>query len=114
MIRDLAGLISLVQIGVLELHPWGSRADDVDHPDRVIFDLDPDPSVSFERVVAAAQELHDRLDQLGLKSFLKTTGGTGLHVVVPLARRPGWAEVTAFAGAMSRNMTKDTTGPHNP
>src|SRR3546814_9257213 len=73
MIRDLAGLISLVQIGVLELHPWGSRADDVDHPDRVIFDLDPDPSVSFERVVAAAQEPHDRLDQLGLKSFLKTT-----------------------------------------
>src|SRR3546814_16447029 len=84
-----ADLISLVQIGVLELHPWGSRADDVDHPDRVIFDLDPDPSVSFERVVAAAQELHDRLDQLGLKSFLQTTGGKGLHVVVPLARRPG-------------------------
>ena len=80
-IDDLDGLLNLVQAGVVEIHPWGSRADRLDEPDRLIFDLDPGEDVPWSAVIAAAHEVRDRLDGLGLKSFVKTTGGKGLHVV---------------------------------
>jgi bifunctional non-homologous end joining protein LigD len=97
VIRDLKGLITLIQFGALEIHAWGSRADDIEHPDRVVFDLDPDPSVPWKRVISAAELLRKRLKQRQLKSFIKTTGGKGLHIVVPIARRYSWPEIKQFA-----------------
>lgn len=95
-IDSLSGLISLVQMGVLEVHTWGSSVADVNKPDRVIFDLDPDPGVAWERVVEASLLVRNRLEDLGLVSFVKTTGGKGVHVVAPIKPELGWDEVKAF------------------
>ncbi len=100
--RGLEGLVSLVQRGVLEIHGWGSRADRVTAPDRVVFDLDPAPDVPFPRVVEAALEIRRRLKALGLASFAKTTGGKGLHVEAPLARVHDWRQVSEFARGIAR------------
>ena len=104
VIHDVAGLITLIQWGVLEIHVWGSRADDLEHPDRVVFDLDPGPGVGWDDVKDAARGLHGLLDGLGLSSWLKTSGGKGLHVVVPIARRATWDEASAFARAVAEHM----------
>jgi bifunctional non-homologous end joining protein LigD len=108
MIKDVKGLISLVQMSVLEIHPWGARIDRLEQPDRMVFDLDPDPTVPWADVVAAALETRDRLDSLGLTSFVKTTGGKGLHVVVPLSRRHDWERVHGFARQFAEAMTADS------
>ena len=97
VIEDVSGLIALVQVGVVEIHPWGSRIDNVERPDRVTFDLDPDEGLPWERVTEAAIEVRDALDAIGLKSFAKTTGGKGLHVVVPLAPKLDWDAVKSFS-----------------
>jgi bifunctional non-homologous end joining protein LigD len=102
VIRDLAGLLSTVQMGVLELHPWGSRTDRLDRPDRMIFDLDPDPELPWSQVVDAARHVHGLLEELGLVSFVKTTGGKGLHLVVPLERRHSWDEVKEFSQSIAQ------------
>lgn len=104
LIEDLAGLLSLVQMGVLEIHPWGSTAKKIETPDRVTFDLDPDIGLPWSRVVEAALEMRDVLAGFGLQSFVKTTGGKGLHVVVPLTPRLGWDEVKAFTKAVAARM----------
>ncbi|HEX4129755.1 MAG TPA: DNA ligase D [Pirellulales bacterium] len=96
VIEEAADLVRLVQMGVLEIHIWGSRADDVERPDRLIFDLDPAPDVPWPRVTKAAGQVRDFLEELGLESFLKTTGGKGLHLVVPIQRRTDWDEAKAF------------------
>jgi bifunctional non-homologous end joining protein LigD len=96
VIDDLAGVIALVQMGVLEIHTWGSRADRIEQPDRLIFDLDPDPTVDFSRLVEAAYEVRQFLEDLDLQSFVKTTGGKGLHVVAPISRRLEWDDVKEF------------------
>lgn len=85
LIDDEAGLIWLANTGAIELHLWGARLPDLAEPDMVVFDLDPGDEASFEDVLRAAGILHERLSQLGLKGFPKTTGGTGLHVYLPLA-----------------------------
>ena len=105
-IKDEAGLISLVQMGVLEIHPWGARADRLDRPDRIVFDLDPHESVSWKSVVEAAQLLRELLQMLGLSSFVRTTGGKGLHVVVPLVRRSPWDEAKQFARDVADAMVR--------
>jgi bifunctional non-homologous end joining protein LigD len=105
-ISDLSGLISLVQFGVLEIHPWGARADNVERPDRLYFDLDPDPEVPWQDVIQAAYELREQLADLGLDSFVKTSGGKGLHVVIPIARRSDWAEARAFTKAIAERMAR--------
>ncbi len=96
-VENLAGIVGLVQFGVLELHGWGACADDVEHPDRLVFDLDPDPSVPWDSLVEAAQLVRHGLEDLEIESFVQTTGGKGLHVVAPLDRTRPWAEVKEFA-----------------
>lgn len=99
-VRDLAGILTVVQLGALELHTWNSRADRLEQPDRVTLDIDPDPGVGWKDVVQAAREIRLLLRELDLECFLKTTGGKGLHVVVPLVRRAGWEDVRDFARAV--------------
>jgi bifunctional non-homologous end joining protein LigD len=105
-IDDAAGLIALVQMGVLEIHVWGSRANQLEKPDRLIFDLDPDPSVAWPEVIKAAREMRVLLEELGLTSFLKTTGGKGLHLVVPIQPRTEWDEAKAFCRAVADLMVR--------
>ncbi|MCJ7598391.1 MAG: DNA ligase D, partial [Methyloceanibacter sp.] len=100
-IDDAAGLFGLVQIGVLEIHDWGVSLDHIDQPDRIVFDLDPDEGLDLATLKAAAIEVRDFLADLGFKSFLKSTGGKGLHLVAPLSPKLGWAEVKPFAKAIA-------------
>ncbi|HET8656087.1 MAG TPA: non-homologous end-joining DNA ligase [Longimicrobiaceae bacterium] len=109
-VDSLEGLLALVQLGTLELHTWSARIDRLDRPDRMIFDLDPAPELAFASVVRGAIEIRERLSALGLASFVKTTGGKGLHVVVPLARRSGWEEVREFARALAEEMERAEPG----
>jgi len=106
-IEDERGLIAAVQMGVLELHLWGSHIDTLEEPDRLVFDFDPDDAVSWATVKAAARDMRDRLKALGLVSYVMATGGKGLHVVVPLTPRHGWQDVKAFAEAMARVMAAE-------
>lgn len=108
---DVAGLISLAQIAALEIHAWGSRADKLAQPDRLIFDLDPDPQLPWSRVVQSARQVHQFLQDLGLESFLKTTGGKGLHLVVPIERRHDWEEAKAFCKRVAEAIV--TADPRN-
>ncbi len=100
-LRDLAGLLALVQMSALEIHIWGSHVDRLEQPDYIVFDLDPDEGLDWQRVVAGARAVKARLEELGLAAFLKTTGGKGLHVVSPLARRLEWDEVKTFTKAVA-------------
>jgi bifunctional non-homologous end joining protein LigD len=104
---SVEGLTSLVQAGVVEIHPWGSRVDDLDHPDRLIFDLDPGEGAPWDAVIAAACDVRDRLLARGLASFVKTTGGKGLHVVVPIEPKADWAEAKAFTASIAEAMAAD-------
>jgi bifunctional non-homologous end joining protein LigD len=106
-IEDVAGLIAMVQMGTLEIHPWGVTVERPDKPDRIIFDLDPDESLGFADVVAAAHEVRERLAALRLTSFVKTTGGKGLHVVVPIEPVTPWREAKAWAKRLSELMAAD-------
>lgn len=107
-IEDERGLIAAVQMGVLELHLWCCHVDDVEKPDRMIFDLDPDEGLDFVHVREAAKELRDRLKAFGLDSFPLVTGGKGVHVVAPLTRGHSWDRHRAFAEAMARLMAQDS------
>jgi bifunctional non-homologous end joining protein LigD len=107
VVDDLPGLIGLVQIGILEIHTWNSIADRLEQPDRLVFDLDPDPSVPWERVLDAARRVRARLEELGLASFVKTTGGKGLHVVMPFRPGPGWDEAASFAEAVATDLAAE-------
>jgi bifunctional non-homologous end joining protein LigD len=108
-VDDLTGLLQLVQMNVIEFHPWGSKAADIEKPDRVIFDLDPDPGVDWKTVKASARELRDRLSELGLQSFPRLTGGKGVHLVVPIAPKYPWPQARAFCEAFA-----DTLATQSP
>ena len=115
-IHDPPGLAGLVQLGTLEIHTWGSHADRPEQPDLMVFDLDPDIGLGWEKVALAAFELRRRLHDLGLESFVKTTGGKGLHVVAPITRGIGWDDFKAFTKAVVEAMERDapdsyTTNP---
>ena len=108
-VADLPGLIALVQAGVLEIHAWGTHADHVEACDLLVFDLDPGPGVSFKELIAGAREVRARLADLKLESFVKTTGGKGLHVVVPI-EPAGWEAAKDFAHDIADAMAADD--PH--
>jgi len=100
-VHDAPGLIGLVQVGVLESHVWGATYPRLEQPDRMVFDLDPGPEVAWRDVVETARRLHGLLDDLGLHAFLKTTGGKGLHVVVPLTGDDTWEDVRGFSDTLA-------------
>jgi bifunctional non-homologous end joining protein LigD len=93
-------------MGVLEIHPWGSKNDAVDLPDRIIFDLDPDEAIPWTSLAAAANDLRARLTKLKLTSFLKSTGGKGLHVVLPIQPEHEWPIIKQFSFAVVSQMEK--------
>ncbi|HLY43806.1 MAG TPA: DNA ligase D [Terracidiphilus sp.] len=101
------GLVGLAQLGALEIHPWGSTNDSIDQPDRIIFDLDPDESIAWSDLAGAAEEMRKRLAEFKLTSFLKSTGGKGLHVVAPIRPEHDWATVKQFAHAVALKMEKE-------
>jgi bifunctional non-homologous end joining protein LigD len=109
-VRSLPDLVALVQAGTLELHTWGSRVGDVERPDLLVFDLDPAPEVGWSEVRRQARALRERLAALGLASFVRITGGKGLHLVVPLVARAGWEEAKAFARAVAQAHARDDPG----
>jgi bifunctional non-homologous end joining protein LigD len=103
-IEDFDGLLGLVQASVLELHPWGSLIDDIERPDRITFDLDPGPGLQWTDVIEAAHEVRSALSKDGLESFVKTTGGKGLHVVVPLHPGADWLAAKEYARTIAEHM----------
>lgn len=109
-IDSVEGLVALVQMGALEMHVWGSHIDAVEEPDQIVIDLDPAPELAWDAVVRGAREVRDRLLDLGLESFVKTTGGKGLHVVAPLERGHGadWDSVKAFTKGLAVMMERDS------
>ncbi len=106
-IDGLPGLIGLVQGGVLEIHPWGAQLDDLERPDMIIMDLDPGEGVGWADVIAAAREVRERFRDTGLESFVKTSGGKGLHVVAPLKPKAEWDEVKPFTKSIADAMASD-------
>jgi bifunctional non-homologous end joining protein LigD len=103
-VDDAAGLLELVQMNTLEFHPWGARVDDPEKPDRLVFDLDPDPGTEWKRILAAARDVRARLEDVGLESFVRLSGGKGVHVVVPLVPEADWDEAKAFCEAFAQAM----------
>ncbi|WP_413043651.1 DNA ligase D [Pseudomonas sp. YJ42] len=99
-------LVSAAQMGTIELHTWNAVAPVLDHPDRFVLDLDPDPALPWKRMIEATQLTQTLLDEIGLQSFLKTSGGKGLHILVPLEPVHGWGEVKAFSQAIAQYMAK--------
>ena len=103
---DIKGLLASVQMGTIEFHGWGSKVDKVEYPDRLVFDLDPDVGLDFNKVKAAAVRLKALLEDLGLKSFPLLSGGKGVHVVVPLDASKDWPTVKSFAERFSRAISE--------
>ncbi|HET8609161.1 MAG TPA: DNA ligase D [Burkholderiales bacterium] len=103
-VDNVSALVGMVQMGVLELHTWGSRKGRLMQPDRIIFDLDPAPDVAWERLVTAARLVRGLLQEVGLTSFVKTTGGKGLHVVAPIRPQHEWAAIKAFTRAIAEHL----------
>ncbi len=106
-VDSVPGLVALAQAGILEVHPWNSRVSRLEQPDQVIFDLDPDEALPFSRTAAAARQVRAHLKQLGLESFVKTTGGKGLHVCVPLAPEHEWDTLEEFTRAVAQRIEKE-------
>jgi bifunctional non-homologous end joining protein LigD len=107
VVHDLRGLINLVQANVLEIHPWGARIEETDRPDILIFDLDPAEGVEWAAVIEGARDIRRRLQDVGIESYVKTSGGKGLHVVSPLEPTVGWDELKEFAHGIARAMEAD-------
>ena len=102
----LDGLIDLVQASILEVHPWGSTVAQLERPDRLLFDLDPGEGVPWAAVIEAAFDVRRRLEERGLKSFVKTSGGKGLHVVLPIEPTVAWEQAKAFTQSVAEAMAK--------
>ena len=119
-IDSLPALVGAVQMGTIELHTWGATSDRIETPDHFVLDLDPDPALPWRSMLEATRLTLTVLDELGLDAYLKTSGGKGIHIIVPLSRRAGWETVKAFAKAVAQFMTRQlperftaTSGPKN-
>jgi bifunctional non-homologous end joining protein LigD len=110
VVEDLPGLIGLVQMGILEIHTWNAVVDHLEQPDRLVIDLDPDEAVPWSEVIAAARLVREEFARFGLESFVKTTGGKGLHVVVPIEPKLGWEDVAGFARSLAVEMARQDPG----
>ena len=106
VIESVEGLVALAQMDVLEIHTWNARVDNVEYPDRIVFDFDPGEAVAWKTVVESARRVRELLAALDLESWVKTTGGKGLHVVVPLERRAEWEACLAFSRAVADAMVR--------
>jgi bifunctional non-homologous end joining protein LigD len=109
---DLPGVIGLVQMGIVEIHTWNSTYDHLERPNRIVFDLDPGERVSWPRVIDAARMVRRALAALDLEAFVKTTGGRGLHIVVPLVPQADWIQCLAFARALSERLEQANPGEY--
>jgi bifunctional non-homologous end joining protein LigD len=109
-IRDFDGVAALVQLGVVEIHIWGATVEAIGTPDQIAFDLDPDEGLDVADVRAATLDVRSRLDDLGLPNFLKTSGGKGFHVIVPLKPKADWTTVKTFAHDFARAMEQSDPG----
>jgi bifunctional non-homologous end joining protein LigD len=107
-IRDLDGLMALVQSAALEIHPWGSTVVNWERPDMIVMDLDPGEDVPWTSVIAAAEEVRSRLKSAGLAAFVKTSGGKGLHVVSPVRPKAEWPATKAFTKSIADAMAADS------
>jgi bifunctional non-homologous end joining protein LigD len=107
-VHDLSGVVSLVQIGVLEVHTWNCRSKDIEHPDQLIFDLDPGPDLKWQRVIEAAQMLHVTLEKLDLPVYLKTSGGKGLHLTIPIVPNIDWDQAKSFCEAIAKDLVRQS------
>lgn len=119
-IDTVQALIGAAQMGTIELHTWGATTDKIETPDLFVLDLDPDPALPWKSMVEATQLTLSVLDEIGLEAFLKTSGGKGMHIIVPLARKDDWDTVKAFAKAIAQFMAQQlperitaTMGPKN-
>lgn len=106
-VETAADLVGLVQAGALEIHPWGSHIDHLEQPDNIVFDLDPAPGVGWKEILRIAGTLRERLESLGLVCFVRTTGGKGLHLVIPLEPEADWDQAKAFAKAVAQQHADD-------
>ena len=104
VIETETALVGAAQLGVIELHTWNAIAGSIERPDRIVFDLDPDPALTWARVLEAAELTKTLLDELGVKSFAKTSGGKGLHIVVPLRRLHEWDMAKDFSRAVAEHL----------
>jgi bifunctional non-homologous end joining protein LigD len=110
MVETSQGIVALAQLGVLEFHTWGSRWSELETPDRFTIDLDPDPDLPWIRVIEAALDVRGWIEELRLSAFVKTTGGKGLHVVVPITPSGGWDEVKEFSRCVAASVEADWPG----
>jgi bifunctional non-homologous end joining protein LigD len=108
-LNSAEGLVGMAQMGVLEIHPWGSKNESVDRPDRIIFDLDPEEAISWNTLADAADELRSRLKKLQLTSYVKSTGGKGLHVVAPIAPEYPWPVIKELSHRVVLRMEKENS-----
>jgi bifunctional non-homologous end joining protein LigD len=103
-LESVGALVGAAQMGTIEMHTWNALASNIEKPDRMVFDLDPGEGLGWDRMTEAARLTRELLEELGLVSFCKTSGGKGLHVVVPLAKQAGWDEVKGFSQAIAQHM----------
>lgn len=106
-LKNNTGLLALIQLGVLEIHPWGSKVNKIEFPDYITFDLDPSPEIPWKTVVKTALLMRDHLKDFKLTSFVKTTGGKGLHVVVPIKPQYSWEKVKLFSEVFVKFMISE-------
>ena len=103
-IDDIRGAVACLQMGTLEFHAWGSHVGDVERPDRIVFDLDPDPTVTFKTVLDAAFDIRDRLKEMGLETWPMLSGGKGVHVILPIKPEGDWAQIKEFARGFAQKL----------